>query len=85
MFCKLSRWEFDCADAQLKLMREAGISAFRTDFDWGAVEKEKGKFNYSKWDSLVAKAQSAGVEVLTIIPGATPKFAHFAQRSKFLE
>ena len=40
----LSRWEFDCADAQLKLMREAGISAFRTDFDWGAVEKEKGKF-----------------------------------------
>ncbi len=71
----LSRWEFDCADAQLKLMREAGISAFRTDFDWGGVEKEKGKFNYSKWDTLVAKAQSAGVEVLTIIPGATPKFA----------
>lgn len=71
----LSRWEFDCADAELKLMKEAGISAFRTDFDWGAIEREKGNFNYSKWDALVAKAESAGVEISTIIPGGVPKYA----------
>lgn len=71
----LSRWEYDCADAELQLMKQAGISIFRTDFDWGRVEKEKGKFDYSMWDSLVAKAKSADVEILTILPGGVPKYA----------
>ena len=62
----LSRWEFPCADEEMKLMKDAGIGGFRTDFDWGAIEKKDGTLDFSVWDALVEKSQKHGVEVLPI-------------------
>ena len=71
----LSRWEFQKAPESVKLMREAGIGSFRTDLDWNKIEPEKGKFDFKLWDSLVDIASAEGIEILSIIPGGTPKFA----------
>lgn len=72
----LSRWEFPEAKREVDLMREAGIGGFRCDLDWNKIEPEKGKFNFDFWDGLVDIAQSGGVDILSIIPGGTPRFAH---------
>ena len=56
-------------------MREAVIGSFRTVLDWNKIEPEKGKFDFKLWDSLVDIASAEGIEILSIIPGGTPKFA----------
>lgn len=69
----LSRWEFPFADDEMKLMKDAGIGGFRTDFDWGAIEKKNGTLDFSVWDALVEKSQKHGVEVLPIASGYVPE------------
>lgn len=68
----LSRSEFDIAPDEIRLMREAGIGGFRTDFDWSAVENKNGELDFSRWDKLVEYSKEGGVEVLPIISGSVP-------------
>ena len=71
----LSRWEFDDALREFELMKAAGIKSFRCDFDWSAVERNRGEFDFSKWDRIIAMSEASGIEPLPIFPGAVPRFA----------
>lgn len=70
----LSRWEFDKANEETLLMREAGIKFFRTDFDVRAKKSSDGKiiYDFSKWENLYDIVSKNGVSVLPIIPGSRP-------------
>ncbi len=71
----LSQWEFKDAPQEISLISKAGIGAFRCDFDWSAVEWNKGVYNYGRFDKLTEMATSGGVDILAIIPGFVPKYA----------
>ncbi len=71
----LSQWEFKDAPQEISLIRDAGIGAFRCDFDWSAVEWNKGIFNFGRFDKLCEMASAQGVDILAILPGIVPLYA----------
>lgn len=76
----VSRGEHSIAQEELKLMRQAGITYIRTDFDWARVETKPGQWNYIHLDETVQWAQEAGIKVLPIldydVKWATPAYQH---------
>lgn len=59
--------EHQVAQQEMTAMREAGIKWVRSDFDWGGVEPEEGKWNFSSLDETVQWAQDAGINILPIL------------------
>jgi photosystem II stability/assembly factor-like uncharacterized protein len=60
-------------DGEFQYMRDAGIKWVRCTFNWNAMEKQQGVWDFSKTDPIVQKAQQYGVNVLGIIAG-TPSW-----------
>ena len=64
----VGRDEFDERGRAFDMMREAGISWVRTDFEWFRCQKEKdGPFDFSRYDAVVDDARARGLEVLPIL------------------
>ena len=85
----LQRWEYDRAAEELALMKAAGIDHIRFDLDWDAVETAPGKWNFSRWDSLVEMAGKANVSILPIlaydVKWATPAWKHLPEWLNYIE
>ena len=64
-------WSNKPADLEMEIKRckEAGITCMRTDFGFGAIAGEKGKYNFTRYDNLVDKMGAAGIEILPILEG----------------
>ena len=60
----LNRWEYKQLSQELELMKKAGIGNVRTDLDWNQLEAEKGKWNFERWDAIVAEAEKNGIAVV---------------------
>ena len=72
----LTRWEFNEADKELSMMREAGMSICRSGVEWGKIETGKNQYNFQVMDSLVSLADKNDIEFLSVIPGScVPKYA----------
>jgi hypothetical protein len=54
-------------DKQVPAMRKAGITLIRQVFDWSIVERKRGKFNFSVYDSAVLAAAKRGIEIMPIL------------------
>ncbi len=48
-------------------MKEAGVCWMRTDFHWGLIEPERGKFDFSIYDNIVDSLSNRGIKVLGIL------------------
>ena len=70
----LNRWEFPELKEELRLMKEAGIGLDRTDLDWAQVEPKKGKWNFSRWDTVLRAAEENNITILPILGGFQPKW-----------
>ncbi|RIK18041.1 MAG: hypothetical protein DCC53_17200, partial [Chloroflexi bacterium] len=44
----------DQLDDQLALMRAAGVTWIRQEFDWNALEPERGRYDWAEYDRIVA-------------------------------
>jgi hypothetical protein len=44
-----------------------GLHRLRTDFNWQAIEPQRGRFNFSHYDGVVHEASGAGVALLGIL------------------
>jgi hypothetical protein len=56
---------------QLQRLGRGGVDSVRIPIDWGAVQPARGgALNWSGTDGVVAKAASAGIEVLPFLNGA---------------
>ena len=53
-------WSNKPADLEMEIKRckEAGITCMRTDFGFGAIAGEKGKYNFTRYDNLVVRVPS---------------------------
>ena len=58
--------------AVLDLVRDAGISWIRVDFNWFMMEPERGVYDWSTTDAVVSDARSRGLNIfatLAYVPG----------------
>ena len=46
---------------ELEMIRAAGFRWVRMDFTWAATEPEPGRYDFAKYDSLVAALEKAGL------------------------
>lgn len=62
------------------MMRLAGMGWVRSDFDWIAIERRKGEWNFSHFDKVVSESEAEGVQLLPIlgysVPWANPAHEH---------
>lgn len=54
-------------ERDLDLIAAAGFKFIRMDFAWTAIEKEKGKFDWSEYDQLTANLEKRGLRALYIL------------------
>lgn len=52
--------------------RQLGIGWTRQDFSWGAIEPERGKWDWAKYDRVVEDAHAQSVEVLPVLDFTAP-------------
>ena len=66
----VTRDEFKDRIRTYEMMREAGFTDVRSDFDWCACQRTKGaSFDFSKYDIVVNDAMKYGIAVLPILYG----------------
>src|SRR5450759_5942359 len=54
--------------ANLSMMRQAGISSFRDEVGWRAIERTKGQYEMPPaWDEFVNEGRKTGIEPLLIL------------------
>lgn len=72
----VSRDEFDIREREFEMMRDAGITRVRTDFDWATIEPRPGEWHFEKFDRLMDDAARFGIRILPVLgfdnPGAYP-------------
>lgn len=54
-------------DADYQKMQEAGVRYIRADLSWVAVEKQLGVYDWSKFDTITAKAAQYGLKINWIL------------------
>jgi hypothetical protein len=54
-------------EQDLDLIAAAGFKFVRMDFAWTAIEKQKGKYDWSEYDQLMANLDKRGVRALFIL------------------
>src|SRR5262249_50828246 len=54
-------------EQDLDLIAAAGFKFVRMDFAWTAIEKQKGKYDWSDYDQLMANLDKRGVRALFIL------------------
>mgnify|MGYP000214046707 FL=1 len=54
---------------EIKMTSEAGAKWMRTDFGFGMICKEPGKFDFSRSDKLVEELAAKGIQVLPVLEG----------------
>jgi polysaccharide biosynthesis protein PslG len=63
--------------AEFQRLKAAGFKWIREDFLWSHIEPQKGQFNWTLPDTLMANAKAAGLKVLPIIGyGASWAWTH---------
>ena len=73
--------DHELAAQEFQLMRQAGISWARTDFDWTTVQpRQDGPWDYSMIDRTVQLAEEGGITILPIlgydVAWARPAYTH---------
>ncbi len=54
-------------ERDLDLIAAAGFKFIRMDFAWTAIEKDKGKYDWTEYDALTANLEKRGIRALYIL------------------
>ena len=67
------QWDPSLMDADLDRIRELGGNVIRIgEFAWHRMEREEGRFDFSFFDGVIAKAKTRGLSVIFGTPTAAP-------------
>lgn len=61
-------------DDQFDLLERMHVTMVRVDFDWSAIEGERGRYDWSYPDRIVSQAEARGMQVLGLLT-YTPNWA----------
>lgn len=66
------QWDESMLDEDLDRIVELGSNVIRiAEFAWHLMEKEEGKFDFSYFDNVIAKAKEKGLNIIMGTPTAT--------------
>lgn len=66
------QWDSSLLDADLDNIIELGCNVIRiAEFSWHLMEKEEGRYDFSFFDTVIAKAKKKGLKVILGTPTAT--------------
>lgn len=66
------QWDSSLLDADLDNIIELGCNVIRiAEFSWHLMEKEEGRYDFSFFDTVIAKAKRKGLKVILGTPTAT--------------
>ena len=68
---------------ELEMIRAAGFRWVRMDLTWATTEPEPGRYDFAKYDSLVAALEKAGLRAYFILDYGHPKFADAGDKHPF--
>ncbi|MGQ9699346.1 MAG: hypothetical protein ACUVRO_15305, partial [Armatimonadota bacterium] len=54
-------------ERRLRLLQDVGARWWRQQLSWAEVEPTPGRFEWSRWDAIVASAERLGVAVLPVL------------------
>ena len=67
------QWDPSLMDADLDRIRELGSNVIRIgEFAWHRMEREEGRYDFSFFDGVIAKAKTRGLSVIFGTPIAAP-------------
>ena len=67
------QWDPSLMDADLDRIRELGSNVIRIgEFAWHRMEREEGRYDFSFFDGVIAKAKTRGLSVIFGTPTAAP-------------
>src|ERR1043166_8277032 len=61
-------------EKDLDLIAAAGFKFIRMDFAWTGIEKQKGKYDWSEYDELMANLDKRGIRALFILDYSNPLY-----------
>jgi len=64
----------DPREGEMKMLAEAGFRWVRMDLSWESTEREKGKYDFSAYDRLLAAITPHGIKALFILDYANPLY-----------
>ncbi|HTL30931.1 MAG TPA: cellulase family glycosylhydrolase [Tepidisphaeraceae bacterium] len=64
----------DAQPGELEMLKAAGFKWIRMDFSWSAIEKQKGVYDFSAYDRLLASLDKAGIHAMLILDYANPNY-----------
>ncbi len=82
-------WNAD-SNSQVELLKKMGINCIRDDIRWNLIEKENGKYDYSKYDKWIEEVYKNDIDIIGILGypdqliGSDKKFSSQEEVDKFL-
>jgi hypothetical protein len=64
----------DARPGELEMLKAAGFKWIRMDFSWSAIEKQKGAYDFSAYDRLLASLDKVGIHAMLILDYANPLY-----------
>ena len=64
----------DAQPGELEMLAEAGFRFIRMDFIWSATEREKGKYDFSAYDRLLAALDKHKIRAILILDYVNPHY-----------
>src|SRR3954469_5865022 len=64
----------DPRPGEMKMLAEAGFKFVRMDFDWIRTEKQKGVYDFSAYERLLAALDQHQIRALFILDYASPLY-----------
>jgi hypothetical protein len=61
-------------ERDLELIEAAGFKFVRMDFDWNAIERKKGEYNWSDYDELTLNLERHGLRAIYIFDYSNPLY-----------
>ena len=68
----------DPRPGEIKMIADAGFRWVRMDFKWDATEKERGRYDFSSYDRLIASLGPHNIHALLILDYGNPLYDHGA-------
>jgi hypothetical protein len=68
---------------ELEMMKAAGFKWIRADLQWNATEKEKGKYDFSAYDGLMAALAKENLHAILILDYGNPLYADPGDKQPF--
>jgi len=74
----------NASDEEIKLLDEMGVVWFLYTFHWEYIEKEKGVYDFSRFDDFVETSKKRGNKVIAVLAYGTPQIIEETGKKRYV-